>query len=111
MKILENHSVKGKAIPTCDLEFRTNTVWVLQLASNLKCYVGLLLAYRDSGQGSIYFGVKCMYHKQLVYFWACVYEPVYVINSKTFEHKLSCSFYRFFWPRVLATGRQGGHVH
>lgn len=111
MKILENHSVKGKAIPTCDFKFRTNTVWNLLLASNFKCCIGLLLAYRDFGQGFAYFGIKCMYRKQFVYLWACAYEPVYVINSKTFEHKVSCSFNRFFWPRILATGRQGSHVH
>jgi hypothetical protein len=98
---------KGKAL-SGDFELGKNTtVWVFLLASNFKCYIGPLLTYSVFGQNPIYFGTKCMYHKQFVYFWACVYEPVYIINSKTFEHKVLYSFYRFFWPRKLATSRQG----
>lgn len=41
----------------------------------------------------------------------CVYASVYVTNAKTFEHKVLCSFCRFFSPRKQATSRQGILTH
>lgn len=105
---------KGKAILTGDFKFRKNTtVGLFLLASNFKHFIGQLLTNTVFGPGPVYVGTKCMYHKQFVFLGMCicVYESVYVTNSKTFEHKVLYSFCRFFWLRTQATGRQGIHVH
>lgn len=65
---------KGKVILTGDFRFRKNTtVRVFLLASNFKHFIGQLLTNTVFGPGPVYVGTKCMYHKQFVCFWACVY--------------------------------------
>ena len=81
---------RGKAMLTGDFTFRKNTtVWVFLLASNFKHFTGQLLTDTVFGQGPVYVGTKCMYHKQFVCFWACVYVCV--------------SLYMLQTPRVLNT--------